>query len=105
MRRRVQISTRRMKPLVFTHHALTQFRDRWSDARRYSDAQLMQTLTERIDDARRSGRVVDTPSGRYFPFCFYGEDGFAVIVGEQQVVTVMPAAWCKEVNEQLNEYG
>jgi hypothetical protein len=80
-------------------HALERIRQRWPDTAHLYDTELRFLLSDQILDALHRRDAVIAPGGLYVPISIFGQDAYAVLL-DQEVRTVLPSAWCNEV-EQL----
>lgn len=95
----------RARPRVpIKQHALDRLRERWPDAAYMYDSELEFLLSEQVVDALGRDDFIVAPGGVYVPISFAGQDGYAVLL-EQEVKTVMPTAWCREVDETRKKRG
>jgi hypothetical protein len=80
------------------YHAVQRFRERWPQGGHLSDDEVRHMILEQVDRAMKEDDWVDTPGGRFVPFCFMGEDGYAVIASDGNVTTLLFDEWCAAVD-------
>jgi hypothetical protein len=85
-----------MNRLVVSEHAVEQFRARWPYSSTLNDGEIRRLLRDQVGTEWPSR--VRTPTGDHVQVTYAGDDGYAV-VKENEVVTVLPKAFCPEVNE------
>lgn len=90
-----------MTKIKVSTHALERFRERWPTAQSLDDRFLSEMLLSQIKHADETNDAYDTAGGRYYPISLQGDDGYAV-VKDNEVKTVMPVEYCKEVDEVRN---
>lgn len=96
MKRRKGYNARPLLPI--NQHAIDRFREHWPEAGYMYDSDVRFLLSDQITEALDKNDYVITPSGIFVPFLILDQEGYAVIV-ETKIRTVMPSAWCKEVEE------
>ncbi len=85
------------RPLVsISRHALDRLREHWPSMNYMYDSELRFVLSDQILDAVSRDDYVVAPGGTYVPISIVGNEGYAVMV-DSIVRTVLPTAWCKEV--------
>jgi hypothetical protein len=77
-------------------HAIDRVREHWPASGYMYDSDIRFVLSEQILDALNSNKYIIAPGGVFVPVNVLGEEGYAVLL-EGRVKTVMPLAWCKEV--------
>lgn len=80
------------------YHAIVRFRERWPQGGHLSDDEVRGMILEQVGRALRKVEWVDTPGGRYVPFTFMGEDGYAVIAPDGNITTLLFDEWCSTVD-------
>lgn len=79
-------------------HAITRLRERWPETAYLYDSELKFLLSDQILDALNRDDYIIAPGGIYIPISILGSDGYAVLLNGQ-IKTVMPTAWCREVEK------
>lgn len=85
------------------HHALERIRQRWPDTAHLYDTELRFLLSDQILDALHRRDAVIAPGGLYVPISIFGQDAYAVLL-HREVRTVLPSAWCSEVEQVRRKY-
>jgi hypothetical protein len=98
MGRRAKKGYRARPQVPINAHAIDRFREHWPAANYLYDSEVRFLLSEQILDALERDDFIIAPGGIYVPITVMDEDGYAVLV-EQQVHTVMPLQYCKEVDQ------
>jgi hypothetical protein len=99
MRRAPKKGGYKARPTVpISTHALERFRTHWPVAANLYDSEIHLMLSDQIVDALGRDDFIIAPSGVFVPIHIFDEDGYAVLV-DQRVRTVMPLAWCVQVDQ------
>lgn len=81
-------------------HAIRRFRERWPEWAYLGDRAITKRLLEAVKRSRKTESAVYGPHASYHFFSLGGKDGYVVVGADcKQIVTIMPADWCPQVNE------
>jgi hypothetical protein len=73
---------------IVMDHVVERFWERWPDSRHLSNAEVRTFITKQVDEARRDRTFMKVPGGHRVHISFMGQDGWAVVVPDGNVVTV-----------------